>query len=163
MAYCICPGWLWWWWSWWNENWQGKPKFSGKTCPSATLSTTNPTWPDPGRRGGKPAINRLSYGAATGSVLSGYLYITWRFCACKWCMCYFPLVVPWVTVVKLFCNENGYFSVASYLICYFLLLTCTLYRVLYRVPRLLAVRQQLFPFCGSLCANYSLMLGYAVA
>jgi hypothetical protein len=32
------------------------------------LSTTNPTWPDPGlnpgRRGGKPAINRLSYGAA---------------------------------------------------------------------------------------------------
>jgi hypothetical protein len=32
------------------------------------LSTTNPTWPDrgsnPGRRGGKPANNRLSYGAA---------------------------------------------------------------------------------------------------
>jgi hypothetical protein len=39
-----------------------------KTCPSATLSTTNPTWLDPGskpgRRGGKPATNRLSYGAA---------------------------------------------------------------------------------------------------
>jgi hypothetical protein len=34
----------------------------------ATLSTTNPTWPDPGsnpgRRGEKPATNRLSYGAA---------------------------------------------------------------------------------------------------
>jgi hypothetical protein len=34
----------------------------------ATLSTTNPTWPDPGsnpgRRGGKPATNHLSYGAA---------------------------------------------------------------------------------------------------
>jgi hypothetical protein len=34
----------------------------------ATLSTTNPTLPDlgskPGRRGGKPATNRLSYGAA---------------------------------------------------------------------------------------------------
>jgi hypothetical protein len=33
-----------------------------------TLSTTNPTWPDPGsnpgRRGGKLATNRLSYGAA---------------------------------------------------------------------------------------------------
>jgi hypothetical protein len=32
------------------------------------LSTTNPTWPDPGsnpgRRGGKPATNRLCYGAA---------------------------------------------------------------------------------------------------
>jgi hypothetical protein len=32
------------------------------------LSTTNPTWPDlgsnPGRRGGKPLTNRLSYGTA---------------------------------------------------------------------------------------------------
>jgi hypothetical protein len=32
------------------------------------LSTTNPTWPDlsskPGRHGGKPVTNRLSYGAA---------------------------------------------------------------------------------------------------
>jgi hypothetical protein len=68
MAYCTCPGWLWWWRNWWNEDWQGKPKYSEKTCPSATLSTTNPTWPDPGsntgRRGGKPATNHLSYGAA---------------------------------------------------------------------------------------------------
>jgi hypothetical protein len=43
-------------------------KYLEKTSPSATLSTTNPTWPDPGsnpgRRGGKPATNRLSYGAA---------------------------------------------------------------------------------------------------
>jgi hypothetical protein len=42
--------------------------YSEKTCPRATLSTTNPTGPDPGsnpgRRGGKPANNRLSYGAA---------------------------------------------------------------------------------------------------
>jgi hypothetical protein len=61
------PGWLWWWRIWWNEDWQGKPKYSEKICPSATLSTTNPTWPDPGAnpgcRGGKPATNRLSYGA----------------------------------------------------------------------------------------------------
>jgi hypothetical protein len=68
MAYCTCPGWLWWWRIWWNEDLQGKPKYSEKTCPSATLSTTNPTWRDPGsnpgRRGGKPATNRLSYGAA---------------------------------------------------------------------------------------------------
>jgi hypothetical protein len=28
------------WSNWWNENWQGKPKYSEKTCPSATLSTT---------------------------------------------------------------------------------------------------------------------------
>jgi hypothetical protein len=59
------------WWLWsnrWNANWQGKPKYCEKTCPSATLSTTNPIWPDlgwyPGRRGGKPATNRLSYGTA---------------------------------------------------------------------------------------------------
>jgi hypothetical protein len=47
--------------------WQGKPKFSEKTCPSAALSTTNPTsCPDanPSRLGGKPATNRLSYGTA---------------------------------------------------------------------------------------------------
>jgi hypothetical protein len=39
--------------------------YSEKTCPDATLSTTNPTSPDPGlnpgRRGGKPATNRFSY------------------------------------------------------------------------------------------------------
>jgi hypothetical protein len=36
------------WWrlrrNWRNEDWQGKPTYSEKTCPSATLSTTNPTW-----------------------------------------------------------------------------------------------------------------------
>jgi hypothetical protein len=40
----------------------------GKTCPSATLSTTNPTLTDPGSnpglRGGRPATNRLSHGTA---------------------------------------------------------------------------------------------------
>jgi hypothetical protein len=74
MAYCNCPGWLWWWRIWWNEDRQGNPKYSEKTCPSATLSTTNPTWPDPGlnprRRGGKPATNRLSYGAAITTTCS---------------------------------------------------------------------------------------------
>jgi hypothetical protein len=52
--------------NWWNE-WQGKPKYSEKTCPSAALSTTDPTCcPEakPGRSGGKPATNRLSYGTA---------------------------------------------------------------------------------------------------
>jgi hypothetical protein len=65
----------WWrlWRNWWNEVWQGKLKDSEKTCPNATLSTTNPTWLDPGlnpdSHGGKPATNRLSYGAALSSVL----------------------------------------------------------------------------------------------
>ena len=39
-----------------------------KTCPSATLSTTNPTWTDPGSKPGlrieKPATNRLSHSTA---------------------------------------------------------------------------------------------------
>jgi hypothetical protein len=41
--------------------------------PNATLSTTNPAWPDlgsnPDRRGGKPVNNRLSYGMAIRSKL----------------------------------------------------------------------------------------------
>jgi hypothetical protein len=47
------PGDRWWWlWSnWWNEDLQGKPKYSEKICPSATLSITNPTWSNPGSRG----------------------------------------------------------------------------------------------------------------
>jgi hypothetical protein len=47
-----------------DDDWQEKPKYPEKTCPSAT----NPTWSDPssnpGCRGGKPATNRLSYGMA---------------------------------------------------------------------------------------------------
>jgi hypothetical protein len=39
-----------------------------KTCPIATLSTTNPTWIDPGAnpglRGERPATNDLSHGTA---------------------------------------------------------------------------------------------------
>jgi hypothetical protein len=45
----------------------------GKTCPSATLSTTNPTCTDPGSnqvlRGGSPATNRLSHDTVFPSVL----------------------------------------------------------------------------------------------
>jgi hypothetical protein len=50
-------------------NWQGKTEVLGeKTCPSATLSTTNLTWNYRGMNRGlcgeKPATNRLSYGTA---------------------------------------------------------------------------------------------------
>jgi hypothetical protein len=44
-----------------------------KTCPSATLSTTNPTWTDPesnpGLHGERPATNRLSHGTALATAL----------------------------------------------------------------------------------------------
>jgi hypothetical protein len=47
----------------------GETTYSEKTCPSATLSNTNPTWPNlgsnPGRRSGKSATNRLSLSTAT--------------------------------------------------------------------------------------------------
>jgi hypothetical protein len=42
-----------WWWRWWwvwssrRNDWQGNPKHSEKTCPSAALFITNPIWPDP--------------------------------------------------------------------------------------------------------------------
>jgi hypothetical protein len=59
----------WWMWSiWWNENWQGKTKYSKKTYPIVTLFTTNPTLrhlsSNPVCRGGKSATNLLSYGTA---------------------------------------------------------------------------------------------------
>jgi hypothetical protein len=62
----------------------GETEVLGENLPGATLSTTNPTWPDPGsnpgRRGGKPATNRLSYGAALcwGLVLPYFSPTRWR-------------------------------------------------------------------------------------
>jgi hypothetical protein len=34
--------------NWWNEDWQGKQKYSEKTCPSATLTTTKSHMTRPG-------------------------------------------------------------------------------------------------------------------
>jgi hypothetical protein len=57
----------------WNEIDRGKPTTRKKTCPSATLSTTNPTWTEPGSnaglRSGRPATNRLSHGTAVIKVI----------------------------------------------------------------------------------------------
>jgi hypothetical protein len=51
-----------------NEIDRGKPTTRRITCPSATLSTTNPTWTDPGSNPGhrseRPATNLLSHGTA---------------------------------------------------------------------------------------------------
>jgi hypothetical protein len=52
-------------------------KLTGKTCPSATLPTTNPKWIDygskPGLRGGRPAANRLNHGTARTEFYVGSL------------------------------------------------------------------------------------------
>jgi hypothetical protein len=46
----------------------GETEVLGENLPSATSSTTNPTWIDPGAnpglRGERPATNRLSHGTA---------------------------------------------------------------------------------------------------
>jgi hypothetical protein len=75
LAYCTSP-------EWYMMNmeqsveWElaGETKCSEQTCPSVTLSTTNPIWPDfgsnPGRRGEKPAIKRLSYDTASRWLLT---------------------------------------------------------------------------------------------
>jgi hypothetical protein len=76
--------WGWLWRNWWNKDWQGKPKYSEKTCPGTTLSTTNPTWLypglNPGRRSGKPATNRLTYGVA----IFWIYYESWRSGKLSW-------------------------------------------------------------------------------
>jgi hypothetical protein len=96
VAHCTCPGWLWGWRIWWNENLQGNPKYSEKTYPSATLSTTNPTLRHPGAnpdlRCGKPANNRLSYGAAQEIYVSYMMeYDLWF----SVCLCYVINTFPW--------------------------------------------------------------------
>jgi hypothetical protein len=46
-------------------NWQGKAEVLGKKPVRVILSTTNPTWIDPGLRGERPATNCLSHGTAS--------------------------------------------------------------------------------------------------
>jgi hypothetical protein len=54
-------------------------KYLEETYPSATLSTINPTLPDPGSNlgshGGKPVTNRLSYGMASKNVTVSFLFV----------------------------------------------------------------------------------------
>jgi len=48
----------------WKYTDSERPKYSQKTCPTATLSTTNLIWTDlgsnPGLRGEKPGTNRTA-------------------------------------------------------------------------------------------------------
>jgi hypothetical protein len=52
----------------------GETEVLGENLPSATLSTTYPTWIDPGAnpglRGERPATNRLSHGTACHEPIS---------------------------------------------------------------------------------------------
>jgi hypothetical protein len=55
----------------------GETEVLGENLPQRHFcQSQNPTWPEPGlnpgRRGGKPATNRLSYGAAPPQQLDGF-------------------------------------------------------------------------------------------
>jgi hypothetical protein len=98
LAYCaFSPDdtWGWLWSNWWSERrLQGKPKNSEKTCPSATLSHhkiphDQVRFRTPDRSGGKPATNRLSYGADFILTLTSHQWLSplhnqWP----KYCMCF---------------------------------------------------------------------------
>jgi hypothetical protein len=67
----------------WNNTDRGNRRTRRKTCHSATWSSTNPTWTNPGANPGlcgeKPATNRLSYGTARLPlrIVVLYLYGIW--------------------------------------------------------------------------------------
>jgi hypothetical protein len=60
----------------WNDIDRENRRTRRKTCPSATLSTTNPTWIEPGAnpglRGERPATNDLSYLPLSSSFSSSF-------------------------------------------------------------------------------------------
>jgi hypothetical protein len=79
LAYCASLGW-WLWRSRWNVNCSGETEVLGENMPQRHFCPSqNPTWPDPGlssgRRGGKPATNRLSYGAALQRSFAEFLFM----------------------------------------------------------------------------------------
>jgi hypothetical protein len=63
---------------WWKENWQGKPKYSDKTYPSATLSTTNPTWPDPGVSAFPPTTLQVPHSCQYFGNILAEKFVSWN-------------------------------------------------------------------------------------
>jgi hypothetical protein len=75
----------------------GETEVIGENLPSATLSTTNPIWIDPGAnpglRGERPATNRLSHGKAYNLLLHFYGYVCVNLCACVYIYIFIYLLV----------------------------------------------------------------------
>jgi hypothetical protein len=67
-------------------NWQRKTELIGENnFPNVTLSTTNPTWTDPGLRSESRATNRLSHGTAYACTLTALC--TMSLCFMRHCRC----------------------------------------------------------------------------
>jgi hypothetical protein len=96
------------WSNWWNKNWQGKSKYSEKTYPSVTLSTTKSHMTDPvsnpGPQRGKPATNRLSYGAALSEILT-------KISPRKWALLEKPPVVQLLKNFRTFYGTRRFIAV----------------------------------------------------
>jgi hypothetical protein len=122
-------------------NWQGKRKYSEKTCPGATLSTTNPSWTgrgsNPGHRGGNPAANRLSYGVASQSlyqlrypsnnqILMHFIYLfTFSFHL----MHSFVWLSKWISLLQHLVQSLHYFSHTPLVWLFFKLFCCCFSRI----------------------------------
>jgi hypothetical protein len=116
---------------WWLA---GKPKYLEETCPSAALSTTNPTcWPyaNQGRRGGKPATNRLSYGTAPRCLsyfVSFYVMVTsdTSHVELTWFIDYYHLTETWIQISEpaMLCNILNRNDIKERYILYLILKLC---------------------------------------
>jgi hypothetical protein len=125
LLYCTCPGWLWWWRICWNEDWQGKLKYSETTHPSATLSTTNPTWPDPESNLGRQ--RQISWAMVRPRFfLVHYIHVFVspgfenQIMPLTFTLCYNGILITW-TVVSLTTTK---LTLLSFYICLHLLLYC---------------------------------------
>jgi hypothetical protein len=54
LAYCTCPGWLWWWRIWRNVDWQGKLKYSEKNLSMRDVVHHRSNFTRPGLEPGPP-------------------------------------------------------------------------------------------------------------
>jgi hypothetical protein len=93
----------------WNDILTGEDRISRrKTCPSATLSATNPTWIDPsanpGLRGERPETKGLSHGTA---LISNFTLAVLNWSLSKYYITFLTLPIPNSVVFQRIHESNG--------------------------------------------------------